>query len=103
MPFEWLAALIDAVGLEGVSTAAIVLFGVALYVHRASSVAGTAVGAASTGARTAQTTALLLAALVGLGVFSVNIGRAGELASTAMEWARTEGAELLAQFLGILG
>lgn len=78
--------LVDVLGL-GVSASAVLLIGVALYLHRAASVAGTATGAASTGATTLKLTALILAGFVGLGIFSIDWSRAGEVSHQATTWA----------------
>ena len=91
--------LVDALGVGGVSAAALALVGVALYVHRAAAVGSTAVGVASTGATTAKITAGLLALLVGLGVFRLNYGRASELGSMAVAWISNEGVALLGRLL----
>ncbi|MEA1931190.1 MAG: hypothetical protein U9O06_06550 [Euryarchaeota archaeon] len=92
--------LVDALGVEGVSAAALALVGVALYVHRAAAVGSTAVGVASTGATTAKVTAGLLAVLVGLGVLSVNYGRGAEVVSTAWTWIGNQGASWIGRLIG---
>jgi len=92
--------LVDALGVEGVSAAAIGLVGVALYVHRAAAVGSTAVGVASTGATTAKVTAGLLAVLVGLGVLSVNYGQGAEVVSTAWTWISDVGGAWIGRLIG---
>lgn len=61
--------LVNTLGLEGISAAALVLLGMAMYLHRAAAVASTATTAASTGALTAKLTAAILGLLVAVGVF----------------------------------
>ena len=92
--------LVDALGIEGVSMAALTLVGIALYVHRVAAVGSTAVGVASTGATTAKATAGLLAVLVGLGVLSINYGRGAEVVSGAFRWLSTEGASMVGRLIG---
>jgi hypothetical protein len=94
--------LVDALGVGGVSAGALMLVGVALYVHRAAAVGSTAVGVASTGALTAKVTAALLAVLVGLGIFTVNYERATEVGSSAWTWLSTEGSALIGRLLSLV-
>jgi len=74
-------------GVRGVSTVAVVvLVSMALYAHKASKVGGMAVGVGGTVTHDLKVLAVTLAALLLLGVASVDIERATDLARQARQF-----------------
>ncbi|KAB1194832.1 hypothetical protein GJR96_09255 [Haloferax sp. MBLA0076] len=85
---EVLSRTLASVGIEGISVMSLlVLLVAASYVHKASKAGSVAAGVASTAAHDAKVIALTLAALLVVGVVSLNVTRGRELASIAIEKA----------------
>jgi apolipoprotein N-acyltransferase len=79
-----LDGLLDTIGVEGVS--AMVLFAlllVATWAHRAAKWGGRVAGASSTATHDLKVTAVILAALLLLGIASIDVERSMQLASVA--------------------
>ena len=76
----FVAELLAQFGIKGVSTVALVLLvSVALYAHKASKVGRTAVTLGSTAAHDAKVVAVVLAALLVLGIFTADVERSREI------------------------
>jgi len=91
--FEEVASrVVRAIGIEGVSTVALVLLvSVALYAHKAASAGQRVASAGSTVQHDLKVVALVLAALLVLGVATLDVERGRELLRVGIEHVRRAG------------
>lgn len=83
---------VSALGIKGVSTVALVLLvSIALYAHKASTAGRRVAGAGSTMAHDAKVVAIVLTALLVLGVATLDIDRGRELIQVGIENLRRSG------------
>ncbi|MFB6091621.1 MAG: hypothetical protein ABEK02_01275 [Haloquadratum sp.] len=93
---------ITALGIEGVSTVALVLLiSIALYAHKASTAGRRVVGVGSTIQHDAKVVALVLTVLLVLGVATLDVQRGQQLLHAGIEHIRR--ARLLERLGGMLG
>jgi len=96
---EIASTLLSRFGLAGVSAGALLfLISVPLWARKGAKVGGAAATAGSTVVTMTQAVALALAALLVLGVISIDMARGGELASTAVSFLRDH-ADVLRRWL----
>ncbi|QHS17779.1 hypothetical protein GWK26_11830 [haloarchaeon 3A1-DGR] len=84
-----IGALVDALGLTGVSTAALALLAVALYAHRAATVGSMAVSTGRVVTHDLKMISLVLALMMLVGVISVDPARAQQLGQQAIDAVAT--------------
>ena len=90
-PTAWLGDLLAQLGVEGVSTVALVfLVSVALWAHKGARYGGKAATVGATAVTQAKLTALLLAALLVLGVIHIDPARGQQLLESGIRMAQTQ-------------